>query len=1245
MSSPGRRIITESLELGAGHVLAGRFVIEDELGSGGMGTVFRAIDQQTGARIAIKGLNQPAPDLLMRFKREYRALADVRHPNLVRLGELFEAGGHVYFSMELIEGTDFLSWVRPRRAGGQSRRARDRGAIDFDEVRLRESLRQVADGLTALHAANQVHRDIKPANLLVEPSGRVVLLDFGLATRVEDGRQQSDIIAAGTVAYMAPEQASGQPVGPRADWYSVGVLLFEALTGDLPFDGDLVALVTAKISEDAPDPEARVAGLPADLAELCRELLSRAPQRRPSGAQVVRRLGPSTRSHTEPRTPATASAGFVGRRAELDELTTALAAAQRGPVFQLVVGESGLGKTSLVQAFLSLLTARDDLLVLAGRCHERESLPFKAFDGVADVLSRRLSRWADAEVEAVLPRRIEMLGALFPALDQVPLIGRAATITGAVTQELDLRESRRRAFGAFRELLARIAERQPLIVFVDDLHRADPDSIDLLRHLMRPDGGQAPLLIGTARPSPVLDSLIAMGARGEIVVPRVLRLESLEDGPARELARLALARGGGPAPSGSASPIAAIVAEGRGHPGFILELTRAATVADRDGGSLDAVFMARVDRLPTEQRAVLDVLAVAEAPIQLAVLATAMHLDSGHLVPLLDALHDADLIATSGRRGSDWVETYHDRVGDAVRDRLTVDAGRAAHAALARALDTSAAADPERILSHYLAAGESGPVLRLATVAADRAAATMEHRRAARLCRLALAHAPPAVEAERLHLAAATALATLGIGVEAADHYLHAAELALARGDGDVGRRCRRHAADQLLLSGEVSRGVAVLDEVLRDFGLGIAGSTTTALARLAWSRARLRLRGRSIARRSRPLSARDRELLDACWSAALGLAMVDPIRGADYQARFLRLALRSGDRALAARGLAIEAAYVSTGGAAASAAAHALLDEADQLASTEVDRGWVDLGRAVTSLMVGDLAGSAAAADRAVDAFVGRAGGDTWAQRNARIYVIRSRWWQGRLAEFAPLVRAAVADTRQHGDHYSLVQLLVGVGGLAWLMADDLAGLWANVEEATALWSAPSYQLPDYYRMNAVVRGHVYGDDGAAAWRQVASDWPKLARASLMRIDFMAIDAWFLRGGAAAAAALVADGPERATLHGEIKRCVRRLASRPEPMAQGNAASLRAAVASQRGDRAAAGALLSEAADHFERAEVAGFAAAARWRAAELRGQPVDLEIVTEIAAALRAMGVVAPPRFVAMLVPGVVTTATTSP
>jgi serine/threonine protein kinase len=256
-----------------------RFELLKELGAGGMGVVYAVYDRTRGERLALKTLRHRDPNALFGLKNEFRALQDLQHPNLVTLNELFCERDQWFFTMELVHGVDLISYVRtgpappirtPRSstadvlAGSPSGLAGaaavspvprpvvlERAA--FDEGKLRDCLAQLAEGLAALHASGRVHRDIKPGNILVEPEGRLVLLDLGLVTQAEPGHKPGQPIhPVGTAGYMAPEQALGKAPSPAADWYSVGVVLFEAITGQLPFDGPVMLVLAEKQLSEAP---------------------------------------------------------------------------------------------------------------------------------------------------------------------------------------------------------------------------------------------------------------------------------------------------------------------------------------------------------------------------------------------------------------------------------------------------------------------------------------------------------------------------------------------------------------------------------------------------------------------------------------------------------------------------------------------------------------------------------------------------------------------------------------------------------------------------------------------------------------------------------------------------------------------------------------------------------------------------------------------------------------------------------
>ena len=313
-----------------------RFKIRRRLGSGGMGVVYEAHDRETDKVLALKALTRTDAADIFRFKREFRALADVSHPNLVSLYELMSDGQFWFFTMELVRGVTFIEYVRP---GFRTRRNQDSGTatllktaedtdagadheaetieLDFESVptgssansnvtssaapridrstldlaRLRSALRQLAEGVHGLHETGKLHRDIKPSNILVTRDGRVVILDFGLVAEVEGKGEHDSLSFAGTPDFMSPEQGAQLAITKASDWYSVGVMLYQALTGRLPFNGKYFEVIMDKQSIDPPAPAELVSDTPVDLNDLCMSLLQRKPEGRPSGREILRLLG------------------------------------------------------------------------------------------------------------------------------------------------------------------------------------------------------------------------------------------------------------------------------------------------------------------------------------------------------------------------------------------------------------------------------------------------------------------------------------------------------------------------------------------------------------------------------------------------------------------------------------------------------------------------------------------------------------------------------------------------------------------------------------------------------------------------------------------------------------------------------------------------------------------------------------------------------------------------------------------
>src|SRR5690606_14746783 len=226
-----------ALPIGA-FLCADRFQVLRRIGEGGMGMVYEAFDAQRDEKVALKTLSQSDPRGIYQFKNEFRSLSQLHHPGLVRLHQLFVENDTWFFTMDLIDGQRFDRWARP---GGR-----------LDERRLRDATAQLVRALSAIHQAGKLHRDVKSSNVLVDRDGRVAVLDLGLCVESSKGgagQTVSEWLLAGTPEYMAPDQAFGAPATPASDLYGVGVMLFEALLGRLPFRGPLGEMLLAKQQE------------------------------------------------------------------------------------------------------------------------------------------------------------------------------------------------------------------------------------------------------------------------------------------------------------------------------------------------------------------------------------------------------------------------------------------------------------------------------------------------------------------------------------------------------------------------------------------------------------------------------------------------------------------------------------------------------------------------------------------------------------------------------------------------------------------------------------------------------------------------------------------------------------------------------------------------------------------------------------------------------------------------------------
>ncbi len=282
-----------------GRTIGGRFQIRGHIGEGAMASVFRGVDAQTGAEVAIKVMHPHlAQDRTFtgRFKREAQAASMVRHPNSVAIYAIGEENGAHYIAMELCPGKDLKETLR------------EEGRLT--EIRAGRIVATIADALNAAHQLGVVHRDLKPENVMVERDPQsgfdlVKVLDFGIAklvdaqpkARVSSPDGDSDPppaltqfgVVVGTPAYMSPEQCRGQPLDGRSDLYTCGILLYQLVTGVLPFNSESPFELAGKQAfEPPPAPSTHLSAIDRDLEQIILRLLSKSPDERPQNALDLR---------------------------------------------------------------------------------------------------------------------------------------------------------------------------------------------------------------------------------------------------------------------------------------------------------------------------------------------------------------------------------------------------------------------------------------------------------------------------------------------------------------------------------------------------------------------------------------------------------------------------------------------------------------------------------------------------------------------------------------------------------------------------------------------------------------------------------------------------------------------------------------------------------------------------------------------------------------------------------------------
>jgi eukaryotic-like serine/threonine-protein kinase len=692
-----------------------RYRLEAELGRGGAGAIYRAYDTLLDRSVAVKVLAEQklGTQGRARLLREAQAAARLNHPNIVSIYDAGESAGTTFIVMELIEGESL----------------HDRPPANLEETIV--IFRQICAALEHAHQHGIVHRDLKPENVLITPEGQAKLTDFGLARPVAS-RLTSEGEITGTVFYLAPEQALGQSVDTRTDLYSLGVMFYEMVTGQLPFVADdPIAVISQHLYAPIVPPRLRNAAVPLAMDALIVQLMAKTPADRPASAtEVIRRLETLTKPESVPSLgeepimlERMARGRIIGRERELGEarLLWERAAAGEGQLL-LISGEPGIGKTRLAREITTLAEVSGGISLL-GECYPEGNAPYAPF---AQIFRRVLS---DSRPNPDLPPYVLAdLIAVAPDLQMhYPEI--------SANSHLDPFAEQQRLFENVASFFAALGRRNPCLLVLEDVHWADQATLALLRHLVRRARQQRLMIIATYREIELDEAMplqeILLSLNRERLANR-LKLARLDRQATRQMLAALL---------GEQAPeefLDGIYQETEGNPFFVEEVCKAFVESGKlyftEGRwhhpkqdelqipqSVRLTIQARISKLPPEHQDVLRLAAILGRDFDFEILLNASELNEDLLIDALEQAEHAQLIEeVSSQKGGSF-RFAHALILLTLVEGLSGLRRRKLHRQAAEVIEKLRPEDLEALAYQYSQAEDQEKALKYLKMAAERA--------------------------------------------------------------------------------------------------------------------------------------------------------------------------------------------------------------------------------------------------------------------------------------------------------------------------------------------------------------------------------------------------------------------------------------------------------------------------------------------------------------------------------------------
>lgn len=1184
----------------------GPYILGNLLGHGGMGAVYEAVDERCGVRLALKALPVLDDDLRIRaLKREFRALSDYAHRNVVRMYDLVADASGWYVAMELIDGVHFEDFLRP--AGGH-----------WSDERAYAALRELASGLLGLHQRGWIHRDLKSSNVLVErASARIVLLDFGLAEHRSQAFDR-ETRPLGTWSHMAPELLQGAPASSASDMYALGVMLYRAIAGRAAANSQ----DGSSVYDGAKARLAEHQDVALPLRQLCLDLLATLPEARPDAAQLLGRLGATLVPGASPP-PWT----LVGRQDELARLQELWRQASAGAkVLTTLEGEAGLGKTTLAERFVAEVELHAH--VFRSRCHANETIPFKALDRVIEQLAASLAPPSDAD--AAPPA--SSIAAVFSAL-----VRRDEAEARPAAPNTPLPSQRRaEAFRQLREQLLTLSRERPVLLFVEDVHWGDADSAQLLRALLSEPpaaDSEAPrariMVLATQRPGADAGAFVRelwrVGPLPGCAVEKLV-LPRLDAPSALQIARQAR-------PDLEPEALEAVVHAAEGSPLLLAKSYAVGRVQtwQSPASYLQAVVDADVEPAPPFVRRLLTLIAAASAPLTIDVAFRALGSDVDVHRAVAD-LRAARLVSLRGggvdahHEGN--IELYHDQLRGPILERLTPDEQRALHRDLACSLEDCTNPRPGLIASHFQAAGEGFKAARYAERAARAADAALAFAAAAQHYRDALAWHQTDPESEaRLQQGLAEALFNAGQAAESA----RAFQQLRRRVSNQASQSLAPKEANAWFACGYVDQGIGSIQPLLRELAL-LAPPDQKLLAALMFKVLRLRLRGSrfpvAIDARVDPDQA---FRADVCWAMGQGLSMYLSKQGSYYALQSLNEALPTRDPHRVGRGLALLGGTCANLGPLWAPWGESLLRSTESIAEQTSDAalmGHCLLWRAHTQLVSAQFAQAQELARRAITLMERSAYAMSWQGNTARCFALMARERCGDLNGVRDESRQIFQHAMGRDDLFGSVVFALFLAQTA-VARGDLDEARALARDTMQRWSKDCFTIQHFYALRVEVYCDLYEGALQRAQQRLTEAWPQVMASDVADVPSAKLEAHTLQAHVSLAAAR-ASGAARDLA--PVKRVVRVL-RKSGPEAAAHASLLEACLRACSGASAAAqGKAFAQAAGNFAALSMPLWAAVAGQRACAAQGADTPRRSQEQT---LRELGVAEPTRWLGVIAP----------